>query len=89
MLLLKKNISFKEAYWTIKTSPAKKKVSKKKKIAIDAVLEIVKKSKQGATIATLKEKTGFDSRQLSNALYKLSKRDMIASKTRGVYMMKK
>lgn len=73
----------------IKTSPAKKKVSKKKKTAIDAVLEVVKRSKKGATIATLKEKTGFDSRQLSNALYKLSKRDMIASKTRGVYMMKK
>jgi len=72
----------------IKTSPAKKKVSKKKKTVIDAVLEVVKRSKKGATIAKLKEKTGFDSRQLSNALYKLSKRGMIASKTRGVYIKK-
>lgn len=71
-----------------KTPPAKKKVSKKKKTVIDAILEVVKRSKKGATIAKLKEKTGFDSRQLSNALYKLSKRGMIVSKTRGVYMKK-
>ena len=31
------------------------------------------------SLVTLKEKTGFDSRQLSNALYKLSKRGMIVS----------
>jgi lambda repressor-like predicted transcriptional regulator len=66
----------------------KKKVSKKKKTVIDAVLGVVKRSKKGATIAKLKEKTGFDSRQLSNALYKLSKRKMIVSKTRGVYIKK-
>lgn len=72
----------------IKTSPAKKKVSKQKKTVIDAVLEVVKRTKKGTTIAMLKEKTGFDSRQLSNALYKLSKRGMITSKTRGVYMKK-
>jgi len=72
----------------VKTSPIKKKVSKKKMTVIDAVLEVVKRSRKGATITTLKEKTGFDSRQLSNALYKLSKRGMIVSKTRGVYMKK-
>ncbi|MCD4788028.1 MAG: hypothetical protein K8R09_07400 [Desulfobacterales bacterium] len=55
---------------------------------IDSVFEVIKRSRKGATIVNLKEKTGFDSRQLSNALYKLSKRGMIVSKTRGVYMKK-
>ena len=72
----------------IKTLPRKKTGTKKNKTAIDSVFDVVKRSRKGATIAALKEKTGFDSRQLSNALYKLSKRGMIVSKTRGVYMKK-
>jgi hypothetical protein len=40
------------------------------------------------TIATLKAKTKLDSRQLSNALYKLSKKGMIRTKSRGVYVKK-
>jgi predicted Rossmann fold nucleotide-binding protein DprA/Smf involved in DNA uptake len=71
-----------------KTSPKKKKASVKNVSVIDSVFDVVKRSKKGTTIATLKEKTGFDSRQLSNALYKLSKRGKIASKTRGVYIKK-
>ena len=72
----------------VKTSPRKKTGSGKSMSVIDSVFDVVKRSRKGTTIATLKEKTGFDSRQLSNALYKLSKRDMILSKTRGVYMKK-
>ena len=71
-----------------KTSSSKKVVSGKQMTVIDSVFEVVKRSRKGATIAKLKEKTGFDSRQLSNAIYKLSKRGLIESKTRGVYMKK-
>jgi DNA replicative helicase MCM subunit Mcm2 (Cdc46/Mcm family) len=67
---------------------SKKAVGGKHMTVIDSVLEVIKRSRKGATIVNLKEKTGFDSRQLSNALYKLSKRGMIVSKTRGVYMEK-
>jgi predicted Rossmann fold nucleotide-binding protein DprA/Smf involved in DNA uptake len=56
---------------------------------LDQVLDAVRRSRNGATIAKLKEKTGLESRQLSNALYKLSKRGQIESPARGVYVKKK
>lgn len=56
---------------------------------LDQVFDAVRRSRNGATIAKLKEKTGLESRQLSNALYKLSKRGQIESPARGVYVKKK
>jgi predicted Rossmann fold nucleotide-binding protein DprA/Smf involved in DNA uptake len=56
---------------------------------LDQVFDAVGRSRNGATIAKLKEKTGLESRQLSNALYKLSKRGKIESPSRGVYVKKK
>jgi hypothetical protein len=71
-----------------KKAPAKKAPAKKaaKATVLDSVLAVIKKSRNGANIATLKAKTGLESRQLSNALYKLSKKKMIKSKSRGVYI---
>ncbi|MGD9366191.1 MAG: hypothetical protein PVH87_10860 [Desulfobacteraceae bacterium] len=68
-----------------KKAPAKK-AAKGKDTVLDTVLAVIKKSRNGANIATLKAKTGLESRQLSNALYKLSKKKMIKSKSRGVYI---
>ena len=68
-----------------KKAPAKK-AAKGKATVLDSVLAVIKKSRSGANIATLKAKTGLESRQLSNALYKLSKKKMIKSKSRGVYV---
>ncbi len=79
---------------------AKKKAAPKKKAAsasagaakkasvLEAVYDVVRRSRNGATIAKLKEKTGLSPRQLSNALYKLSTRGMIAAKARGLYIKK-
>jgi predicted Rossmann fold nucleotide-binding protein DprA/Smf involved in DNA uptake len=50
------------------------------------VLDVIKRSRNGATIAALKTKTELESRQLSNALYKLSKKGKIKAKSRGVYI---
>ena len=70
-----------------KKAPAKKKaVATGKETVLDSVLEAIGKSKDGADIATLKSQTGLESRQLSNALYKLTKKGMIKSKSRGVYV---
>jgi predicted Rossmann fold nucleotide-binding protein DprA/Smf involved in DNA uptake len=82
-----------------KAAPAKKKaaVSKKapakkaptaasKETVLDSVLSVIGKSKDGADIASLKSQTGLESRQLSNALYKLTKKGSIKSKSRGVYV---
>lgn len=78
-----------------KKAPAKKAAAKKapakkagagKDTVLDSVLSVIKKSRNGADIATLKAKTKLESRQLSNALYKLSKKNLIKSKSRGVYI---
>ena len=51
-------------------------------------MAIIKKSKKGASIDQLRAKTKLEARQLSNALYKLSKKGMIATKSRGIYVAK-
>lgn len=69
-----------------KKAPAKKAASVGKETVLDSVLSAIGKSKDGADIASLKSQTGLESRQLSNALYKLTKKGMIKSKSRGVYV---
>jgi membrane protein involved in colicin uptake len=72
-----------------KKAAAKKAPAKKADSAatvLDLVFEVIKKSRNGATIAALKSKTELESRQLSNALYKLSKKGKIKAKSRGVYV---
>ena len=55
---------------------------------LGSVLGAIKKSKNGVAISKIKEKTGLEQRQLSNALYKLSKNKKIKAKVRGVYIAK-
>ncbi len=97
----KKGVSKKKAA-TKKKAPARKAAGKKRVAAkkkapaekaaagkdtvLDKVYDVIKKSRNGANIASLKEKTQLESRQLSNALYKLSKKGKIKSKSRGVYI---
>jgi predicted Rossmann fold nucleotide-binding protein DprA/Smf involved in DNA uptake len=69
-----------------KAAPAKKAVATGKETVLDSVLDVIGKSKDGADIASLKSQTGLESRQLSNALYKLTKKGLIKSKSRGVYV---
>ena len=88
---------------TAKKTVAKKKVAKKKvakkaagkKAApakqltmLDTVFDAIKRTKKGVTVAQLREKTKLDSRQLSNALYKLTKKGVIETKSRGLYVKK-
>ena len=68
---------------------AKVKPAAKKSTVLDAVYDVVRRSRNGATIAQLKQKTGLNPRQLSNALYKLSTRGKIEAKQRGLYIVKK
>ncbi|MBL0714954.1 MAG: hypothetical protein JJV98_14775 [Desulfosarcina sp.] len=60
----------------------------KKATVLDSVYDVVRRARNGATIAQLKQKTGLNPRQLSNALYKLSTRGKIAAQSRGVYVKK-
>jgi predicted Rossmann fold nucleotide-binding protein DprA/Smf involved in DNA uptake len=71
-----------------KTAPAKKvktvKVDKGETV-LNSVFAVIKKSRKGISIAQLKEKTNLNPRQLSNALYKLTKKGSIKSTSRGIY----
>jgi predicted Rossmann fold nucleotide-binding protein DprA/Smf involved in DNA uptake len=78
----KKEVSPKKAA-AVKTSEAG---DAEKNTVLDSVMDVIKKSKNGATIASLKAKTNLESRQLSNALYKLSKKGQIKTISRGVYV---
>lgn len=81
-----------------KAAPAKRKKTVRKaavrkkaapvsgQTVLDQVYTVIKRSKKGVTIATLKTKTGLGSRQLSNALYKLSKKRLVHAKSRGFYV---
>ena len=78
-----------------KAKPKAKKaapVKKVKKVIVDkgatvlnSVFDVIKKSRKGISIAQLKEKTDLNPRQLSNALYKLTKKGSIKSMSRGIY----
>ena len=71
-----------------KKAPAKKAAAKKKDTVLDTVFGAIKRARKGITVAVLKEKTKLNPRQLSNALYKLSNKGMIAAKARGLYVKK-
>ena len=58
------------------------------KTVLDSVYDVIKRAKKGVTVAQLKQKTNLNARQLSNALYKLSKKGQVYAKSRGLYVKK-
>ena len=67
-----------------KKKPVTKKAAKGK--AIDNVLAIIKRSRNGVDSATLRKKTGFEGRKLRDIIYRLNKQGQIKSKGRGFYI---
>ena len=67
---------------------ARPKVTKKPvKVSTAAtVLAIIKRSRKGVDIATLKSKAGIGSRTVNNIIYRLKKKDKIKSSGRGIYV---
>jgi DNA replicative helicase MCM subunit Mcm2 (Cdc46/Mcm family) len=72
----------------VRKPAGKKTASSGGKTVLDTVFEVIKRSRNGATIAQLKAKTKLDARQLSNALYKLTKKGQIHARSRGLYVKK-
>jgi predicted Rossmann fold nucleotide-binding protein DprA/Smf involved in DNA uptake len=72
----------------VKKTAAKKTATAGGKTVLDTVYDAIKRSKKGVTVAQLKTKTQLDARQLSNALYKLSKKGMVQAPSRGLYLKK-
>ena len=75
-----------------KLQPAKnpKKASVKKKAKgltdTDKVINIIKRSKKGSAVATLKRKTGFNDKKISNIVFRAFKAGKIKRADKGVYI---
>jgi hypothetical protein len=79
-----------------KAKAVKPKAAKKAKVpagkkapqttATDQILKIIKRSKKGVDVPTLKKKTGFDDKKVRNIVFRASKEGRIKKSGRGVYV---
>jgi septal ring factor EnvC (AmiA/AmiB activator) len=68
---------------------AKKKAAVKKTsrlTATDQAVKIIKRSKKGLDVPTLKKKTGFEDKKIRNILNRASKQGKIKRSGRGIYV---
>ena len=74
---------------TTKKASAKKKGAVKKTAALtatDQAVKIIKRSKKGVDVPTLKKKTGFEDKKIRNILNRASKQGKIKRAGRGIYV---
>ena len=70
-------------------APVKKAVVKKKRLkltATDKVLGIIRRSKKGVNVSTIKTRTGFDDKKVRNIIFRTTKEGKIKKVGRGVYV---
>ena len=67
---------------------AKPKVTKKpvKVSAAATVLAIIKRSRKGVDVATLKTKTGFESRKISDIVQRFKREGKVKNSGKGIYV---
>jgi len=67
---------------------ARAKAAKKtpKVSATETVLSIIKRSRKGVDVATMKTKTGFEGQKVRNIIYRLKRKGKIQSTKRGIYL---
>lgn len=67
---------------------AKPKVTKKpvKVSAAASVLAVIKRSRKGVDVATLKTKTGFESRKISGIIQRFKREGKIKNSGKGIYV---
>lgn len=53
---------------------------------LESVYHAIRRSRNGLSISQLIGKTKLEPRQLSNALYKLSKKGLVRTRARGIYV---
>ena len=54
--------------------------------AIDVVLDVIKRSKQGIGFADIQAKTCFEEKKIRNIIFRLNKIGKIKRKSRGIYI---
>jgi hypothetical protein len=55
--------------------------------AAEQILRIIKRSRKGADVPTLKTKTGFNDKKVRNIVFRVSKEGKIKKSSRGIYVM--
>lgn len=68
------------------TKTASKKTSNKIKPPFDTVVGIIRRSRKGVTVAMIREKTGYDDKQIRNFIFKAKRQGRIKNKARGIYL---
>ena len=72
-----------------KRAPAKKAAAGKKRLRLTAteqVLRVIKRSRKGVDVPTLKKKTGFEDKKVRNIIFRTSKEGKIKKVGRGIYV---
>ena len=69
-----------------KTTPKKATPRKTAKSPFDTVVGIIRRSRKGVNVASIREKTGFDDKQIRTYIYKAKRQGKIKNKSRGVYV---
>jgi hypothetical protein len=54
--------------------------------ALESVLGIIKRSRDGASFKDIQIKTGFDDKKIRNVIFRLNKMGRIKRKSRGIYV---
>jgi hypothetical protein len=68
-----------------KPAAAKAKQAAKSTTKKDNILKMIRRARKDLNIAALKKKTGYDTRTINNAVYRLKKENLIISPSKGVY----
>lgn len=73
----------------VNKAPAKKASAPQKAVqatATDQILNIIKRSKKGVDVPTLKKKTGFNDKKVRNIVFRAAKEGRIKKSGRGIYV---
>ena len=54
--------------------------------ATEQILKIIKRSRKGVDVPTLKTKTGFEDKKVRNIIFRASKEGKIKKVGRGIYL---
>ena len=67
-----------------KAAPRKK--AAKKTTSTEQILKIIRRSRKGVNVPTLKAKTGFEDKKVRNIIFRASKEGKIKKVGRGIYV---
>ena len=72
-----------------KRAPVKKAVAERKGVKVTAteqVLKIIRRSKKGVKVSSIKTGTGFDDKKIRNIIFRTTKEGKIKKVGRGIYV---